>query len=64
MDIFTGLIGIAVFVASLLIAVVWLVFPFIVMSKLKRLEWYLRETEKHTKAQAEFWNNRNVKIDE
>ena len=45
-------------------AALWILFPILILSSLARQQRTLKEIERHTKAQADFWRDRNVRINE
>jgi hypothetical protein len=62
-EIFTGVLGFLLVCGAIFLVVVWAVFPFLVLSRLKEQTRALQQIEKHAKAQAEFWEGRNVVVD-
>jgi len=58
-----SILGFGLALLIIAVAVVWIFFPFVVMSKLNRQQKTLDDIARSTKQQAEFWNGRNVRID-
>lgn len=59
----SGVFGGLLILAGIILSAVWIFFPFMVLSRLSRQQKTLDDIAKHTKSQADFWRDRNVRIE-